>query len=152
MKKIRIVLGADHAGFTLKEDVKKYLNSLPDYQVEDVGTSNDASVDYPDIAKKAVERYFADPVNSLAILICGTGIGMSIAANKFPKIYCALSYDSFTAKMARQHNQANFLALGARVNYHEEITSIVSSFLNATAETGRHLRRFNKIKQLEGDK
>ena len=151
-KKILIVIGADHAGFKLKEVIKKYLSSLSNHQIEDVGTFRESSVDYPDIVEKAVAKYLTHPSNALGILICGTGIGMCIAANKFSKIYCALAKDAFTAKMARAHNQANFLAMGARVGYQEKVATIIDSFLNTDNESGRHLRRFKKIREIEKSK
>jgi ribose 5-phosphate isomerase B len=145
--KPRIALGADHAGFRAKENIKKYLEGAG-YGVDDVGTWSEESVDYPDFARAVGERVAAgkDP---LGILVCGTGIGVSIAANKVEGIRAALAHDSLTARRAREHNDANVLALGGRVVGEDEAIAIVLEFLNAQFAGGRHQRRVEKINEMD---
>lgn len=141
--KPRIVVGADHAGFRTKEAIKKFLQGAG-YPVEDVGTHSEESVDYPDFARAVGERVAADK-DSLGVLVCGTGIGMSIAANKVEGIWAALAHDSLTARRAREHNDANVLTLGGKVVGEDEALAIVQEFLNAQFAGGRHQRRVDKI-------
>jgi len=145
--KPRIALGADHAGFRAKENIKKYLEGAG-YGVDDVGTWSEESVDYPDFARAVGERVAAgkDP---LGILVCGTGIGVSIAANKVEGIRAALAHDSLTARRAREHNDANVLALGGKIVGDDETITIVQEFLNAQFAGGRHQRRVDKISEME---
>src|ERR1039457_4793043 len=117
--KPRIALGADHAGFRAKETIKKYLEGAG-YGVDDVGTSSEESVDYPDFARAVAERV-ASGKNPLGIVVCATGIGVSIAANKVEGIRAALAHDSLTARRAREHNDANVLALGGKVVGEDEV-------------------------------
>src|SRR3954466_4403484 len=124
----RIVLGADHAGFRLKESIKKYLQSQG-HQVDDVGTASEDSVDYPDFAEGAARRV-ADGQDDLGIVVCGTGIGMTIAANKVAGIRAALVCDPATAALAREHNNANILALAGRSLNDAQAMQIVQTFLN----------------------
>jgi ribose 5-phosphate isomerase B len=112
-KKPRIAIGSDHAGFCVKETIKKYLESAG-YAVDDQGTGSEDSVDYPDFGKAVGERV-ASKQADLGIAVCGSGIGISIAANKVPGIRAALAHDVVTAQLAREHNDANVLALGARI-------------------------------------
>ena len=142
-----IVIGSDHGGLELKEVIKAALISRG-MDVNDCGTDNDESVDYPDFAEKvasAVSRSEADQ----GILICGTGIGMSIVANKFPGVRAALVTDEFMAQMAKEHNNANILVLGGRVLAAEMAVKMVNTWLDAAYEGGRHQRRLDKISQLE---
>ena len=148
-----IVIGSDHGGLELKEVIKAALISRG-IDVSDCGTSNSESVDYPDFAEKvagAVSRSEADPCSETdqGILICGTGIGMSIVANKFPGVRAALVTDEFMAQMAKEHNNANVLVLGGRVLAVEMAVKMVNTWLDATYEGGRHQRRLDKISQLE---
>jgi ribose 5-phosphate isomerase B len=145
--KPRIVVGADHAGFRAKEMIKKYLESAG-YRVEDVGTYSEESVDYPDYAKAVGERVAAGD-DSLGIVVCGTGIGVSIAANKVEGIRAALAHDSLTARRAREHNDANVLALGGKVVGEDEAIAIVQEFLGAQFAGGRHQRRIDKITEMD---
>jgi ribose 5-phosphate isomerase B len=145
--KPRIALGADHAGFRLKEIVKKYLEGAG-YEVDDMGTWSEESVDYPDFARAVAERV-ASGKNPLGIVLCGTGIGVSIAANKVEGIRAALAHDSFTARRAREHNDANILALGGKVVGDDEAIAIVQEFLSAKFSGGRHQRRVDKITQMD---
>ena len=143
----RIVLGADHAGFRLKEAIKKYLESSG-HAVDDVGTMSEESVDYPDFAAGAAHRV-ADGQDDLGIVVCGTGIGMTIAANKVAGIRAALVCDPATAHLAREHNNANMLALAGRTLNDEQALQIVREFLNTPFAGGRHQRRIEKIAQLD---
>ena len=115
--KPRIVIGADHAGYHAKENIKKYLEQAG-YAVDDVGTWSEESVDYPDFARAVSERVISGQ-DQLGILACATGIGMSIAANKVPGIRAALAHDAMTARLAREHNDANVLAIGGREGYRD---------------------------------
>ena len=142
-----IFIGSDHGGLEMKEELVKVLASrnLP---VEDCGTTNGDSVDYPDFAEKvagAVSRGEAE----LGILVCGTGIGMSIVANKFPGVRAALATDEFMAQMAKEHNNANILVLGGRVLSVELATKMVNVWLDTAYEGGRHQLRLDKISQVE---
>lgn len=142
-----IVIGSDHGGLELKEAVKAALISRG-MDVDDFGTDNGESVDYPDFAEKvagAISRGLVE----LGILICGTGIGMSIVANKFPGVRAALATDEFMAQMAREHNNANVLVLGGRVLSAKLAIRMVNVWLDSTYEGGRHQRRLDKITQVE---
>lgn len=142
----KVALAADHGGFGLKTQIKDYLLSKG-YEVLDLGTDSETSVDYPDFGAKAAEAVLAKQADC-AIIMCGTGIGISITANKFKGIRCALCFDSFTARLARMHNDANIMALGGRVITFERATEMVDIFLNTPFEGGRHERRINKIDEL----
>ena len=141
-------IGSDHGAVQLKEEVKMVLKEYGDIEVTDVGTFGTDSVDYPDIAEKVC----GDVVSGKAdrgIVLCGTGIGISIAANKIKGIRCALCNDVFSAKMSRQHNDANVLAMGGRVLGFGPAGEIVRAFVEGNFEGGRHERRVNKIMALE---
>lgn len=144
---MKIVLACDHGGFQLKEAVKEHLISN-DYDVLDIGVYNTDSVDYPDFGKKAAELV-ANKEADKGIVICGTGIGISIAANKVKGIRCALCTNEYMAKMARMHNNANMLALGERVLGKGVGLSIVDAWLSTEFEGGRHEYRVNKIMDIE---
>ena len=144
-----VVIGSDHGGLELKASVSEALRQRG-LDVVDLGTDNDDSVDYPDFAEKvagAVSRGEA----ACGILVCGTGIGMSIVANKFPGVRAALVTDEYMARMAKEHNNANILVLGGRVLEAMSAARIVAVWLDAVFECGRHQRRLNKIAQLEAD-
>ena len=145
--KPRIALGADHAGFHAKEIIKNFLQQQG-YVVDDLGTHSESSVDYPDFGKAVSERV-ASGGAQLGILVCGTGIGMSMTANKVPGIRAAVAHDAFTARMARQHNDANVLTLGGRVVDDAKAVEIVREFLSVEFEGGRHQRRVDKINELD---
>ena len=148
--KQRIALGSDHAGYAVKESIKKYLETAG-YAVDDQGTgSGETSVDYPDFAKAVGERVVAKK-DDLGIVVCGTGIGISIAANKVPGIRAALAHDVMTAKLAREHNDANVLALGGRVVSDAVAVELVQTFLNTAFLGGRHQQRVEKIAALEAE-
>ena len=145
---MRIAIGSDHAGYNLKQDVIKLLEELG-HQVYDAGAYSTESSDYPDFAA-IVGRMVADGEADLGILICGTGIGMSIAANKIKGVRAAACYDVFTARMAREHNDANVLCLGAWVIGRGVAMEVVKTFLESSfSGAERHQRRLAKIKALE---
>lgn len=148
--KPRIVVGSDHAGFLVKETIRKYLEAAG-YSVDDRGTSSEASVDYPDYGK-AVGKCVASKKADLGIAVCGSGIGISIAANKVPGIRAALAHDVVTARLAREHNDANVLALGGRIVTPEAAVEMVQTFLTTAYLGGRHQRRVDKIAQIERDR
>ena len=143
----RIVLGSDHAGYRLKESIRKYLQAAG-YTVDDVGPDSEASVDYPDFGAAAGRRV-AGGQNDFGIVICGTGIGISIAANKIAGIRAALVADPETARLAREHNDANVLALAGRSLSDDRAISIVQEFLRTPFAGGRHERRVEKIALLD---
>jgi len=145
--KPRIAVGSDHAGFRAKETIKTYLLE-GGYLVDDMGTHSEESVDYPDFARAVAERVMAAG-NVLGVVVCGTGIGVSIAANKVEGIRAALAHDSLTAQRAREHNDANVLALGGKVVGEDECIAIVQAFLSARFAGGRHQRRIDKITQMD---
>ena len=144
---MRIYIGADHAGFEMKEKVRDHLKQAG-HDVVDVGTDSPASVDYPDYAIK-VARAVRDGVAERGVLVCGSGIGMAIAANKFSGIRAAPVVDLVSARLSRQHNDVNVLALGARVTPPDAVLDIVKTFLDTPFEGGRHQRRLDKITRLE---
>lgn len=145
--KPRIAIGSDHAGFSIKETIRKYLEGAG-YAVNDLGTSSEESVDYPDYGKAVGERVVSKRAD-LGIAVCGTGIGISIAANKVPGIRAALAHDVNTARLAREHNDANVLALGGRIVTGESAIAMVQTFLTTAYLGGRHQRRLDKITALE---
>ncbi|QTA38224.1 ribose 5-phosphate isomerase B [Thermosipho ferrireducens] len=144
---MKLAIGSDHAGYELKEKLKEYLTQK-NIEIEDVGPYSTESVDYPDFALKVAELVKKGEVD-YGILICGTGIGMSIAANKVSGIRAALCVIPEMGSLARKHNNANVLVLPGRLIGYELATWIVSEFLNTSFEGGRHERRVNKIKMLE---
>lgn len=146
-QKPRIALGADHAGFHAKEVIRRFL-AEQGYDVEDLGTKSEESVDYPDFARQVAERV-AGGGAQLGVLVCGTGIGMAMTANKVPGIRAGTAHDEMTARMAREHNDANVLTLGGRVVDDEKAVAIVREFLNAQFAGGRHQRRVEKINELD---
>lgn len=143
----KIAIGSDHAGFELKEQVKKSLES-EGYSVTDYGTNSPDSVDYPLIAK-ALATSVASKNPNRGILICGTGIGMSIAANKVKGVIAANCFDTETARLARLHNNSNILTLGGRILNFDTAKNIVKVWLETDFEGGRHQRRIQEIRNLE---
>lgn len=140
---MKIVIGADHAGFNAKQEVAEFLRKRG-IAVEDWGTHSEESCDYPDIAQR-VAKAVVDGSFDLGILVCGTGIGMSISANKVPGIRAALCQDAFSARMARQHNDSNILCLGGRVTGVGPMLDIVAAYISSEFEGGRHAQRVGKI-------
>ncbi len=145
--KPRIAIGSDHAGFSVKETIRKYLEAAG-YRVDDQGTSSEESVDYPDYGKAVGERV-ASKLADLGIVVCGSGIGISIAANKVPGIRAALAHDVLTARLAREHNDANVLALGGRIVTADAALQMVQTFLTTPFTGGRHQLRLDKITAIE---
>lgn len=145
---MKIAIGADHGGYALKEILKEYILSNG-YEVEDFGTENENSVDYPDIAVPLCEAVASSSCD-LGILVCGTGIGMNMCANKYKGIRAAQCSDTFSAKMTRQHNDANVLTLGGRVIGPELAKEIVNEFISNEFLGGRHLTRVEKMMNIEG--
>lgn len=142
---MRIVVGSDHAGFDLKGEILSFL-CMEGYDIQDMGTFAPDSVDYPDYAHLVVREMLAGRAD-LGILICGTGIGMSMTANRYPGIRAALCTDAFMARLSREHNDANVLCLGARVVGVGLALDIVNAWINASFAGGRHQRRVEKIER-----
>ena len=145
---MHIALGADHAGYLLKNAIAAGLTAQG-HTVEDLGTSSAESVDYPDYAEKVGHLVAAGRADR-GILVCGTGLGMSMAANKITGIRAAVVYDTECARLAREHNDANVLCLGARVTTPEQALALVAVFLDTPFAGGRHQRRVDKINALDG--
>jgi ribose 5-phosphate isomerase B len=145
MRSMRIAVGSDHRGFRLKEALKGYLAGSG-HHVLDLGSDNPGSVDYPDYAR-AVARAVASREAERGILICGTGIGMSMAANRTPGIRAALCCDVRMARMSRRHNDANVLCLGAQLLRSAQAKRILGVWLRTGFEGGRHVRRIRKLDQ-----
>lgn len=141
-----IIIGCDHAAYTLKDKVVEHLKGLG-YEVEDVGTHGPASVNYPDFGKK-VASAVSTGKNQRGILICGTGLGMSMVANKFPNVRAALVNEAFSARMSRQHNDANILVMGARVIGEEIALDLVNVWLATPFDGGRHKDRIDMMETL----
>ena len=141
---MKIIIGSDHAGFTLKEECRKLLTVKMGYEVTDTGVYNTQSSDYPDIAKEVAGAVSRGDFEK-GILICGSGIGMSIAANRFKGVNAALCHNLYTADMCRKHNNANILVIGARVIGEGLALEMVKIFLTTEFEGGRHKMRIDKI-------
>ena len=139
----RVVLASDHAGFNLKEEIKKFLIKKRK-EVLDLGTKNSQSVDYPDYAH-LLSRKMKNDKNQFGILICGSGTGMSMAANKHKNIRAALCYDTKSTKLSRLHNNANVMTIGSRLIKKNVALKCVGTFLKTNFEGGRHTRRVRKI-------
>ena len=144
---MKIVVAADHVGFALKQQVVEYLKSQG-LEVEDCGASNRESVDYPDFAEKVAMQVAAKQADC-GMLVCGTGIGMMLAANKVPGIRAVAANDTLSARMAREHNDANVLTLGARMIDAAAMRQIVDAWLSTPFAGGRHGRRVQKIEALD---
>ena len=148
MEKRKIYIGADSAGYGLKEELKAHLATLG-YTTVDCGTDSTASCHYPIFAEKVCRGVQSDLEGSFGILICGTGIGMSMCANKYHGIRAALCSDTFSARMTRAHNDANVICMGARVIGSCLATDILDSFLTAEFEGGRHQTRVDMMMEIE---
>ncbi|HED23758.1 MAG TPA: ribose 5-phosphate isomerase B [Firmicutes bacterium] len=144
---MKLALGSDHAGFRLKKEIITYLN-MNNYECVDFGVFDEQSADYPDLAAPVTEAV-NEGTCRFGILICGTGIGMSIAANKYPGIRAALCGEPYSARCAREHNDANILTMGARVIGAGLAADIVETFLNTSFAGGRHSQRLDKITRVE---
>ena len=146
---MKVVIANDHAGVKLKKALKEHLEQKG-IEVKNFGTDSEESIDYPDVAKEAasaVQKKKAD----FGIVICGPGIGVSITANKFKGIRAALCYNVFAAKMSRNHNDANIIALGARTMMEEDALVMVDTFLSEGFSGERHARRVGKVSSIEED-
>lgn len=144
---MKIGIGSDHGGFELKEYIKEYLDKEGISYI-DYGTNSTDSVDYPDYGKKVADAVVSKEVDR-AIVVCGTGIGISIACNKVKGIRCALCGDTYSARMSREHNNANILALGGRVIGRDLALEIVSIWIKTEFSGGRHEKRVEKISEIE---
>jgi len=144
---MKVAIGADHAGYEQKEQIKMTLDDLG-VNYEDMGTYSCDSVDYPDYAKKVGEAVANGDVDQ-GLLVCGSGTGMAIAANKVPGVRAAVAWNEDIARLAREHNNANVLSLAARFTPVEEMDKIVRSWFGAHFDAGRHERRVEKIEQIE---
>ena len=139
----RVILASDHAGFRLKEEIKEFLIKKRK-KVLDLGTKNSNSVDYPDLAHKLSKKINKNS-NQFGILVCGSGIGMDMTANKYKNIRAALCYNLKSTRLSRKHNNANVMTLGARLTKKNVALKCVDAFLNTKFKGGRHLRRIKKI-------
>jgi len=147
---MQIGLACDHGGFDLKEELKAFLKSVGVEPI-DMGTFNEESVDYPDFGVLVAEKVSRGELDR-GVLICGTGIGMSIVANKFPGVRAALVNDLYSSRCSREHNDANILVIGGRIVGRELAREIVRVWLDTPFAGGRHQRRIEKIKALEKEK
>ena len=139
----KISISSDHAGFELKESIKKFLIKKK-FLVLDLGPRDDRSVDYPDYAKKLAKNIISKKSDT-GILVCGSGIGMAMSANRFKKIRAAVCYNAKSAKLSRSHNNANIIAIGSRLTNKNLAFKLVMIFLKTKFDGGRHKRRINKI-------
>jgi ribose 5-phosphate isomerase B len=146
IKKPTVAIGADHAGFVYKQEIINFLTGKG-YKVFDCGTYNEEKVDFPDYARP-VSYKILDEEADIGILICGTGIGMSIAANRYAYIRAALCHNEYTAEMAKAHNNSNILVMGARINTLAECIAITEKYLKTSFEGGRHIERLKKIEEV----
>jgi ribose 5-phosphate isomerase B len=146
---MKIAIASDHAGYEEKERLKPLLNELG-IQYEDLGTVSEASVDYPDYARKVGDEVALGHVDQ-GLLVCGSGTGMAIAANKVPGVRAAVAWNEETARLAREHNDANVLSLGARVTPAADLPKIVRAWFAAKFAGGRHTQRVEKIREIEQD-
>lgn len=144
---MHIAVGCDHAGLALKQEILRWLQDRG-HQVEDFGCFGAVSADYPDVAHRVAEGV-AEGGFDHGVLVCDTGIGMSITANKVPGIRAALCHDAFTARRSREHNDANILCLGAGVVTTAQAVGILEAYLDGAFAGGRHARRIAKIRQIE---
>ena len=144
-----IAIAADHAGYELKQVLQTYFKPQDSYIIEDLGTSNaNTSVDYPDYAQAIAKQVSAGKIDA-GIIICGTGLGVSIVANKFPKVRAICPWDQHSCRMGREHNDANILCLGARTLAAQKALDITTTWLSTEFTKERHQTRINKIKEIE---
>ena len=143
---MRIVIANDHGGTALKQEIMREL-ARRGHEIVNLGVDDETSVDYPDIAAKAAAEYQKGGYD-FGILCCGSGIGISMAANKLPGIRCAQVFDLYSAEMCRRHNDANFIAFGGRISYQVPVIAMIDAFMATAFEGGRHQRRVDKIDSL----
>lgn len=141
---MNIIIGSDHGGFELKEICRKFIENLPDFQIMDAGTFSEDSMDYPQVGHRVAEAVSKGEYER-GILICGTGIGMSVVANRYPKVRACLCHNLFTARLSREHNDANILVMGGRVIGRGIAIEMVELFLKTPFDGGRHELRLNQI-------
>jgi ribose 5-phosphate isomerase B len=139
-----LIIGSDHAGFDLKEQIKEFLSEKNKYTIKDAGTFSNDSVDYPIVAHR-VAKDISEKRYETGILICGSGIGMSIAANRYSNVRAALCHNLYTVQLSRRHNDANILVLGGRILGVGIALEMVGMFLNTDFEGGRHQKRLDQI-------
>jgi ribose 5-phosphate isomerase B len=144
---MKVIIGSDHAGYGLKEEIRNYLSEKGGYSIKDVGAFSVEPVDYPLVGHK-LARHIAEGSFSRGILICGSGIGMSIVANRYRKVRAALCHNLYTVRLSRKHNDANVLVLGGRILGTGLALEMVELFLSTDFEGGRHLRR---VEEIDGD-
>ena len=145
-KKSTIIIGCDHAAYQLKEKIKEFMVSKG-YSIEDVGTYSESSVDYPDFGVQVASQV-SDGTHQRGILMCGTGLGMSMVANKYSNVRAALCTEPFSASMSRRHNDSNILVLGGRITGEELAYEIVGVWLKTAFDGGRHQSRIEKFSRL----
>ena len=145
---MKLAIGCDHGGWELKQEILAFLKNIANIQVADFGPAGKDSVDYPDFGAKVSEAVSKGTMDR-GILICGTGIGMSIVANRYPGVRAALCHDHFTAQMSREHNDANVLVMGERVIGKGVAMEIVKTWLDTEFAGGRHQKRLDKITSIE---
>ncbi len=143
----KVVIANDHGAVEIKEEIKAHLTRRG-FEVVDLGLAKDESADYPDMAEKACGEFLKGGYE-FGVLCCGTGIGISISANKIKGIRCALILNTYAAEMTKRHNDANFLAFGGRIEYPEPVTDMIDAYVDSDFEGGRHSRRVDKIMNLE---
>jgi len=146
---MKIVIGSDHAGYDLKKDLIQYIVEVLELECDDIGPFDNKSVDYADYGANVCEKVLEDS-DTRGILLCGTGIGMSIKANRYPHIYATLCNSVADATMAREHNNSNVLVMGARKHSFEAAKSMIDTWVSVEFEGGRHKRRLDKIDEEEG--
>ena len=144
----RVIIANDHGAVEIKQKLVKHLESRG-YSVDNMGVDSSESVDYPDMAKKACQRFLADGNYEFGIVCCGTGIGISIAANKVKGIRCALPQNIYAAQMAKEHNNVNFIAFGGRIDYQDPVEKMLDTFIDTDFAGDRHTRRVDKIMEIE---
>ncbi len=147
---MKIAIASDHGGWKLKEEIKKFLGERSEIEIVDLGTDSEKSVDYPDFGEDVAMRVSIGDVDS-GILVCGTGIGMSIVAGKFPRVRAALAYSKFSAEMSKLHNNANLLVLGERTTETGLAKEMVATWLDTEFEGGRHQQRLDRVQEIEDD-
>jgi ribose 5-phosphate isomerase B len=143
----KIIIASDHGAVTLKSEIISFLQTIK-CEIKDMGVNSDTSIDYPDIAVTTCKE-FKKGGYDFGILLCGTGIGMSIAANKIKGIRCAQVFDLFTAEMAKEHNDANFIAFGGRIKYSVPVIKMIEKFMDTKFGGERHARRVSKMMDIE---
>jgi ribose 5-phosphate isomerase B len=142
-----VVIGADHGAYELKANIIKHLQTRG-FSVKNMGVDSAESVDYPDMAEKTCKEFLTGNYE-FGIVCCGTGIGISMSANKVDGIRCALPQNIFGSEMSKVHNNANFIAFGGRIEYQDSVNDMIDAFIDADFEGGRHQRRVDKIMGLE---